>query len=81
MLAGLRGLLRKQGSSPPTFFFFLPLLTLIAPDWRGEALSLSSLLYYRDQLSHYRLMTFVGAGPFVGRKQFVCCSVEAFTVC
>lgn len=76
MLAGLRGLLRKWGSFP-----FLLSLTLIAADWRGEAFSLSFLLYYRDQLSHYRLMTFVGTNSFVERKQFVCCSVEAFTVC
>lgn len=63
MLAGLRGLLRKWGSFP-----FLLSLTLIASDWRGEAFFFSFLLYYRDQLSHYRLMTFVGANPFCGEK-------------
>lgn len=76
MLAGLRGLLRKWGSFP-----FLLSLTLIAADWKGEVFFFSFLLYYRDQLSHYRLMTFVGANPFVQGKQCVCCSVEAFTVC
>lgn len=56
MLANLQGLPRKWGSFP-----FLLSLTLIATDWRGETFFFSFLLYYRDQLSHYGLMTFVGA--------------------
>lgn len=73
MVASLCGFLRKWGSFP--LFVLLP--PLMATDWRGEAFSFSFLLYCGDQLSHYRLMTFVGANPFVESKQFVCCSVES----
>lgn len=66
MLAGLWALLRKWGSFP-----FLLSLTLIAADWRGEAFFFSFLLYYWDQLSHYRLMTFVEPIP-LWRENSLC---------
>lgn len=51
MLAGLRGLLRKRGSFPPSFFLLL-LLTLIAADWRGEALFFSFLFFSTTEISY-----------------------------
>lgn len=57
----------ENWEASPSFFFPLP-PPLMATDWRGEAFSFSFPLHCGDQLSHYRLMTFVGANPFVGEK-------------